>query len=78
MHFVYLLKLPNGHYYVGQTSNVFERLKYHEAGRVPSTAKYVSKDLVWYAAFKDKETALVFEKYLKSSAGKGFRNKHLV
>ncbi|MFH1736745.1 MAG: GIY-YIG nuclease family protein [Actinomycetota bacterium] len=78
MHFVYLLKLSNQQYYVGQTSDVFRRLKYHQAGRVPSTAKFSTKELVWYAAFQDKQTASAFEKYLKSSAGKAFRNKHLL
>ena len=34
--------------------------------------------LVWYGAFLDKNKALVFEKYLKSSSGFAFRNKHLV
>ena len=62
MHFVYLLKLTNDQYYVGQTSDVPRRLKYHLAGRVPSTAKFLTKELVWYGAFLDKGTAIGFEK----------------
>jgi putative endonuclease len=78
MHYVYLLKLSNDTYYVGQTSNVEARLKKHIKGDVKSTAKYQVKILVWYGAFEYKSKAIDFEKYLKSSAGKAFRNSHLI
>ncbi|MFA5877736.1 MAG: GIY-YIG nuclease family protein [Candidatus Paceibacterota bacterium] len=78
MHFVYLLRLSNDSYYVGQTTNVEARLKKHVKGDVKSTAKYQDKTLVWYGAFEDKSIAIEFEKYLKSSAGKAFRNSHLI
>lgn len=78
MYYVYLLKLPNGDYYVGQTENIDLRLKKHLHGAVPSTAKFKSKELVWYCVFGSKEKAIGFEKYLKTASGKAFRNKRLV
>jgi len=34
--------------------------------------------LIWYCAFLEKKKVLAFEKYLKSSSGFAFRNKHLI
>jgi putative endonuclease len=75
MYYVYILKLSNNKYYVGSTSNLKNRMKKHEKGSVPSTSKCSSQELVWYSAFKNKEKALQFEKYLKTASGKAFRNK---
>jgi predicted GIY-YIG superfamily endonuclease len=50
----------------------------HKKGDVKSTSGYANMELIWYAAFEDKDRALEFEKYLKSGSGKSFRNKHLI
>jgi predicted GIY-YIG superfamily endonuclease len=81
MYYAYILKLSNNKYYVGSTSNLSNlknRMKKHEKGSVPSTSKYSPQELVWYSAFKNKEKALQFEKYLKTASGKVFRNKRLI
>ncbi len=78
MHFVYLLRLSSGNYYVGETQNVERRLMKHQNGEVPSTAKYRPVDLAWYGGFEDKRSALRFEKYLKTASGKAFRNARLL
>ncbi len=78
MHYVYLLKLSDDAYYAGQTADLDHRLKNHRAGKVKTTAKYQSIELVWYGAFSDKTTAVRFEKYLKTSSGKAFRNSRLI
>jgi predicted GIY-YIG superfamily endonuclease len=78
MHFVYILKLTDETYYVGQTKDIDARTEKHVKGKVKSTSRYESKDLVWYGAFNDKITAIKFEKYLKTSSGKSFRNRHLI
>jgi len=78
MCYSYLLKLSNNDYYAGSTENLAERLKKHQSGSVPHTSKYLPVVLVWYAAFETKKLATKFEKYLKSSSGKAFRNKHFL
>jgi len=78
MYYAYLLKLSNHDYYAGSTEDLGQRLEYHQSGKVPHTSKFRSVKLVWYAGFASKELALSFEKYLKSSSGKAFRNKHLL
>ena len=78
MHYVYLLELSNKDFYVGSTKNLKSRLKKHQSSTVPHTSKFCPVKLVWYAAFEDIEKSISFEKYLKSSSGKAFRNKRLV
>lgn len=78
MHYAYLLKLSNGNYYAGSTQDLKLRLKKHQAGEVAHTSKHRPIEIVWYSAFANKETATAFEKYLKTSSGKAFRNKRLL
>jgi predicted GIY-YIG superfamily endonuclease len=75
---VYILKLVNNTYYVGQTADLKRRLKDHKGGNTSHTRKFRPVDLVYYCAFKDKKRALAFEKYLKSGSGKAFKKKRLV
>ena len=78
MYYTYLLKLSNNSFYAGSTKDLKSRLKKHMSGCVPHTSKFRPVQLMWYAGFDDKELAASFEKYLKSSSGKAFRNKRLV
>jgi len=78
MHYTYLLKLSNDDYYAGSTKELKSRFEKHQSGEVPHTSKFRPVTLVWYAGFQDKDQSLRFEKYLKSSSGKAFRNKHLI
>ena len=78
MQYVYLLKLSNGDYYAGCTHDLKKRLYGHSHKMVSTTSRNSPTELVFYAAFRSKEKALVFERYLKSSSGFAFRNKHLV
>jgi len=78
MHYVYILKLENGLHYTGQTDNVERRMVKHLQSPVPTTKRYKPVGLEFYAAFKNKKKALEFERYLKSSSGNAFRNKHLL
>jgi len=78
MYYSYLLLLSNSDYYAGSTENLTKRIKKHQSGAVPHTSKYLPVALVWYSGFRTKELAAKFEKYLKSSSGKAFRNKHLL
>lgn len=76
--YVYLIKLSNDDFYVGSTQDLGKRLKKHQNGEVPHTSKFRPHKLAWYVAFQDGSLATGFEKYLKSSSGKAFRNKHLI
>ena len=78
MYYVYILKLNNGQYYIGFTKNLRVRIKRHFQKAVKTTTRIKPVGLVFYAAFKTQKLATDFEKYLKSSSGFAFRNKHLI
>jgi len=78
MFYTYILKLDNGSFYVGHSSDLKQRLDYHKSGRVNTTKTNKSIKLIYYCAFIKKSLAINFEKYLKSSSGFAFRNKHLI
>jgi len=79
MKYVYLLQsisYPNQRY-IGLTSNVDDRLKAHNKGKSPHTAKFKPWKLVTYLAFSSESKAAEFEQYLKSGSGRAFANKRL-
>lgn len=78
MHYVYLLRLSNNEIYTGYTTNLKDRFRRHQQGSTKFTSDHQPESILWYSAFSNKTTALAFEKYLKGSSGKAFRNKHLV
>ena len=79
MKYVYILQSleDSERYYVGLTDDLKERLKYHNAGKVPHTSKYMPWRVNTYLAFSDEKRAVAFEKYLKSSSGRAFGKKRL-
>ena len=50
-------------YYVGSTEDLHSRLKKHNAGEVPHTAKYCPWKIKAAVAFADSERARQFERY---------------
>lgn len=78
MQYVYILTLENGQHYIGCTQDLKKRIEKHKHHAVPTTSRIRPAELVFYAAFKTKEKAYAFEKYLKSSSGFALRNKRLV
>jgi putative endonuclease len=79
MKYVYILQSleDQERYYVGSTDDLKERLKYHNAGKVPHTSKYKPWRINTYVAFSDEKRAVAFEKYLKSHSGRAFARKRL-
>ncbi len=79
MHFVYLLKSKDfpEKTYVGYTTDVEQRLKFHNSGKSPYTNKYKPWEMHCYFAFINKQCALQFELYLKSHSGHAFAKKRL-
>lgn len=78
MFYSYILKLNNGKYYIGYSSNLKQRLLDHKSGKVFATRKFLPLKLVYYSAFDSKKKALDFEIYLKTNSGFAFRNKRLI
>ena len=78
MFYAYILQLASNEYYSGHSENLKNRLIEHLEGRVQATKNFRPLKLVYYSAFQTKEKAIAFEKYLKSSLGKAFRNKRLL
>ena len=80
MFHVYLLQSESNpkRRYVGYTEQApVDRLADHNAGRVPSTARYRLWRLMAYVAVPDKIRALELERYFKSGSGHAFAQRHL-
>jgi predicted GIY-YIG superfamily endonuclease len=79
MTYVYILRSTSysEHFYVGATGDLRARLKKHNAGDVPHTAKYLPWTIKTYIGFTDEQRAFAFEKYLKSPSGRAFAKKRL-
>ena len=77
--YTYILQSENypNRFYTGFTENLEPRLKAHNAGQAPHTAKYKPWRIKTAIAFIDRQKALDFEKYLKSPSGRVFAKKRL-
>ena len=78
-YYVYILvsESDNTRHYTGLTQNLEKRLQAHNAGQVPHTAKFRPWRIENAIAFRSREKAAAFEKYLKSHSGRAFAAKHL-
>ena len=78
-HYVYTLEslAKSDEIYTGQTQDLKQRLKLHNSGQVPHTSKFTPWQIRSATAFKSKERALAFERYLKSGSGRAFLKRHL-
>lgn len=72
MFYVYVLNSlkRTSFYYIGYTSNLKERIREHNVGKVVSTKHLKPYRLLYYEAFIDKKDAIAREKYLKSGWGR--------
>jgi putative endonuclease len=79
MKYVYLLQSINhpDQDYVGLADDLRARLKVHNSGGSPHTAKYKPWRLVTYLGFSDEAKAVAFERYMKSGSGRAFAKKRL-
>jgi predicted GIY-YIG superfamily endonuclease len=75
---VYVLKSQHEppHFYVGVTAAAQERLADHNAGRCPHTVRYRPWRLHVTIEFAAEQTALRFDRYLKSGSGRAFAQRH--
>ena len=76
MYYVYLLRSEHfpKQQYVGLTHDLRRRVRDHNEGRSPNTAKFCPWILVAYFALPHEKTAIAFEKYLRSGSGRAFIN----
>jgi len=79
MNCVYILQSVSHpeQFYTGLCKDVDARLKSHNAGQSPHTAKYKPWKLLSFHCFERPETAAAFERYLKSGSGRAFSGKRL-
>jgi len=77
--YVYILQSESnpGSFYVGITEDLRARLKKHNSGQVPHTAKFTPWRIKTAVAFSDHERAVAFERYLKTSSGRALAKKRL-
>ena len=72
-YYVYILRSERDkNFYVGFTVNLKNRLKIHNIGQVPSTAKRIPLNLVYWEGCINRADALKREKYLKTAWGKRY------
>jgi len=62
--------------YIGLTDDLEARLKSHNQGSNPHTSRYRPWQIETAIAFRSREKAAAFEKYLKSHSGRAFASKH--
>jgi len=77
-YYIYTLRSLANHerHYVGITKDLETRLKKHNTGECAHTAKFRPWQIEVAVAFRSKDKAVAFEKYLKSHSGQTFTKKH--
>jgi predicted GIY-YIG superfamily endonuclease len=78
--FVYVLRslVDPTRYYVGLTSDVARRLETHNSGGSVHTAANRPWQLVAAIEFSNVDSAVKFERYLKSGSGRAFAKRHFI
>jgi len=78
-YYAYILQSENApeRFYTGFTEDLESRLKSHNRGENPHSARYKPWRIKTAVAFTDRQKALDFEAYLKSPSGRAFSKKRL-
>jgi len=78
MYYVYVLQsLKDGNMYTGFTTDLENRLKQHNAGKVNSTKSRIPLKLIYYEVCLNQKDALHRERYLKTAYGKRYLKSRL-
>ncbi len=78
MYYVYVTQSKkDNQFYTGFTRDLENRIREHNAGRVPSTKERDPFELVYYEVCLNEQDALAREKYLKSGMGKRYLKNRL-
>lgn len=79
MYYIYILQSQKDNsFYTGFTDNLKLRIKQHNQHDSKYSASKAPYELAWYCAFRNKNKALYFEKYLKQGSGFAFARKRFV
>jgi predicted GIY-YIG superfamily endonuclease len=78
-HYVYVLVscADESRHYTGCTTDLAGRIRKHNEGGVPHTAKFRPWRLETVIRFRSQAKARAFESYLKSGSGREFARRHL-
>jgi len=78
-YYVYILQSSKhaDHFYAGFTENFKERLAEHNNGKSTHTGNLRPWRIKTCVAFTNRQTALDFERYLKTASGRAFAKKRL-
>ena len=78
-YYVYILQseIDPDRFYTGRADDMESRLKAHNQGKCKNTSKHIPWKIKTTIAFTNKQKALDFEKYLKTSSGRAFAKKRL-
>ena len=76
--FVYILRSnrDENRHYIGMTSDVSERLHWHNAGLNVHTSRNRPWHVIVSLEFRTEEPARQFERYLKTGSGRAFAKRH--
>jgi predicted GIY-YIG superfamily endonuclease len=76
--FVYVLRSETDpdRRYVGLTGDIRERLEWHNHGPCGQTLRHRPWSIHVLIEFADEQTAVRFERYLKSGSGRAFAKRH--
>ena len=67
VYYVYILySIHQDRFYIGQTKNKAQRIRYHNSGQVSSTKPYRLWEMVWHMEFKTRAEAMDRERKLKN------------
>ncbi len=77
-YYVYILVSEShpGRYYTGLTEDLQGKVKAHNSGQLPYTAKSRPWIINTAIAFRSRKKASAFERYLKTHSGQAFTSKH--
>ncbi|MFA6427654.1 MAG: GIY-YIG nuclease family protein [Candidatus Magasanikbacteria bacterium] len=76
VYFLESTSYPHRHY-IGYTTNLKNRIKYHNQGLVTSTKNFKPWKIIYAEMYLDKKDAMGREKFLKSGSGWKFLKKQL-
>jgi putative endonuclease len=68
--FIYILRNSTGRYYIGQTSDLSQRLQRHNEGKVFWTKNRSPWEIIYSQSFQTRSEAMLEEKRLKSLKSK--------
>lgn len=73
LYYIYILQSEKDEqFYTGYTTNLEERIKYHNEGKVQSTKQRIPFRLIYFEGCLNQQDATHREKYLKTSWGKRY------